>query len=53
MEPKRFSHSNLLKAMVFFSFGFIVLPPMDTVLWILSGVFISLAFFESTNLFDE
>jgi len=53
MEPKRFFQSNLLKAVIFFCFGFVVIPPMDTVLWILSGVFISLAFFEQTDLFDE
>ena len=49
MEPKRFFQSNLLKALIFFCFGFVVLEPMDTALWILSGVFISLAFFEKTD----
>jgi len=52
MEPKRFFQSNLLKAMIFFCFGFVVLEPMDTALWILSGVFISLAFFEKTDFLD-
>ena len=53
MEPKRFFQSNLLKALIFFCFGFVVLEPMDTALWILSGVFISLAFFESTDLLGQ
>jgi|TARA_Y100000591_G_scaffold271375_1_gene246531 hypothetical protein len=52
MEPKRFFQSNLLKALIFFCFGFVVLEPMDTALWILSGVFISLAFFEKTDFLD-
>ena len=50
MEPKRIFQSSLLKAIVFFCFGFIVIEPMNTVLWILSGVFVSLAFFEKTDL---
>ena len=50
MKPKRFFQSNLLKAVIFFCFGFVVIEPMDTALWILSGVFISLAFFETTDL---
>ena len=49
MEPKSFFNSNLIKAAIFFCFGFIVLEPMNTALWILSGVFISLAFFEKTD----
>tara|TARA_R110001599_G_scaffold165145_1_gene354561 strand:+ start:334 stop:495 length:162 start_codon:yes stop_codon:yes gene_type:complete len=53
MEPKRFFQSNLLKALLLFCFGFVVLEPMDTTLWILSGVFISLAFFEKVDIFDE
>ncbi len=52
MEPNRFFQSNLLKAVIFFCFGFIVIEPMNTVLWILSGVFVSLAFFEKTDLLD-
>ena len=52
MEPSRFFQSNLLKAVIFFCFGFIVIEPMNTVLWILSGVFVSLAFFEKTDLLD-
>jgi hypothetical protein len=32
MEPKRFFQSNLLKALIFFCFGFVVLEPMDTAL---------------------
>jgi len=50
MKPKRFFQSNLLKALTFFCFGFVVIEPMNTVLWIISGVFVSLAFFESTDL---
>jgi len=46
MDPKRFFQSNLAKALIFYCFGFVVIPPMDTALWIISGVFISLAFFE-------
>jgi len=53
MEPKRFFHSNLLKALTFFCFGFVVLEPMNTALWILSGVFTSLAFFEKVDLFED
>jgi hypothetical protein len=50
MDLKRFFQSNLAKALIFYCFGFVVIPPMDTALWIISGVFISLAFFEKTNL---
>jgi len=53
MEPKRFFQSSLLKALIFFCFGFVLIEPMDTALWIISGVFISLAFFESVDWFDE
>tara|TARA_R110000737_G_scaffold313071_1_gene322524 strand:- start:273 stop:431 length:159 start_codon:yes stop_codon:yes gene_type:complete len=52
MEPKNFFSSNLIKALVFFCFGFIVLEPMNTILWILSGVFTSLTFFEKTDFLD-
>ena len=53
MDLKRLFQSSLLKALVFFCFGFVVVEPMNTALWILSGVFVSLAFFEKTDLFDE
>ena len=53
MKPKRFLQSNLLKALIFFCFGFVVIEPMNTMLWIISGVFVSLAFFESTDLLGQ